>query len=335
MTARMHALTYVDAHALAEFQITAGEVPRPEVLPGDVLVQVRAFSVNPVDFKIRRGRSGTADEPVILGWDFSGEVVEVGASVHDFAIGDEVYGAGELNRAGSYAEFVSVDARLIAKKPKTLSHAEAAALPLTSLTAWEAMVARPELGLNTGGTVLIVGGAGGVGSIAIQLIKACTEAKVIATASRLETAAWCKRMGADETIDHRRGFEPEFARLNLKEVDVVFGTTHSENYAEVFPKILKPFGHLVMIDDPPHFDVIPFKRKSLSVHWELMFTKTLFDHDRQSQGDVLREVAKLVDAGRVRTTARTILKGASIEHVRLAHESAERGLSVGKIVIER
>ncbi|WPB81317.1 zinc-binding alcohol dehydrogenase family protein [Archangium violaceum] len=331
----MKALAYTKAHPLTDFQIKDMEVPRPALKPHDVLMEVKAFSINPVDFKVRGSRTLPNGEPVILGWDAAGVVVEVGPEAKGFKVGDEVYGAGDLTRSGSYGELYAIDSRIIARKPRSLSFTEAAALPLTALTAWEALIARPELELGRGSSALVIGGAGGVGSIAIQLLKQKTQAKVIATASRPETIEWCSRMGADATIDHRKDLEKELERIGIKEVDAIFSTTHSDTYAGVFPKILRPFGNLSLIDDPKTLDIVPFKRKSISVHWELMFTKTLLSYRLESQGEILKELAQLVDEGKIKTTANTILKGATAEHLRFAHEMSEQGKGVGKIVIER
>lgn len=318
----MKALAYVTAHPLSAFSIDLVEVPAPSLRPHDVLVEVRAFSVNPVDYKVRSSRTGTADAPVILGWDGAGIVRAVGPEA-TFAVGDEVYFAGDLTRAGTYAEQVAVDSRLIARKPTSLSFAEAAALPLTALTAWEALIAR-----RPRGNVLVVGGAGGVGSIAIQLLKAKTDARVFATASRPETIAWVRELGADVVVDHR-------APLKLDPIDHVFSTTHTQSLLPQLVEVLRPFGSLALIDDPPSLDIVSLKRKSLSVHWELMFTKSLYNVDLASQGEILAEVAALVDAGKLRTTLRTHLEGFTPANVRAAHELQESGTAIGKTVISR
>lgn len=204
----MRALAYVRAHGLKDFAIEEMELPSPQPRPHDLVVEVRAFSTNPVDYKVRSSRSGTADAPVVLGWDGAGLVTTLGSEAKGFSVGDEVYFAGDLARPGPYAEQVAVDARLVARKPTRLDFAEAAALPLTSLTAWEALVDR-----GAAGSVLVIGGADGVGSIAIQLLKAAMPVHVIATASRPETAAWCRELGADHVIDHRRDLGPQLEEL--------------------------------------------------------------------------------------------------------------------------
>ncbi|WP_413560773.1 zinc-binding alcohol dehydrogenase family protein [Bdellovibrio sp. HCB209] len=331
----MKALGYDKAHSVADFQIKELELPQPELRPLDVLVDVKAFSVNPVDYKIRISRSGKDGQPVVLGWDVAGVISAIGSGVKKFEVGDEVYGAGDLTRPGSYAEQVAIDSRVIALKPKTIDFAEAAALPLTSLTAWEAMISRSEMNLNEASHVLIIGGAGGVGSIAIQLLKSLTKAKVIVTASREDSVKWVKSMGADYVIDYRKDLDRELNEIGIKEVDAVFGTNHTEKYLSQLSKIIRPFGHLALIDDPAIFDVVSFKARSISVHWELMFTKTLFGYKLETQGEILSEVARLVDEGKVKTTMTSRFNGASVDNIKKAHEILESGSSIGKIVVER
>jgi zinc-binding alcohol dehydrogenase family protein len=331
----MKALAYNKAHDVADFQIEEIDLPQPELRPFDVLVEVKAFSVNPVDYKIRSSRSAKDGQPVVLGWDVAGVISAVGSGVVKFKVGDEVYGAGDLTRSGSYAEQVAIDSRIIALKPKTIDFAESAALPLTSLTAWEAMIARSEMNLNESSHVLIIGGAGGVGSIAIQLLKSLTKAKVIATASREDSIKWVKAMGADYVVDYHNDLTKELSQVGVTGVDAVFGTNHTERYLSQLSKIIRPFGHLALIDDPAAFDIVAFKAKSISIHWELMFTKTLFDYKLESQGEILSEVARLIDQGKVKTTMTSKVKGANVANLKKAHEILESGASIGKIVIER
>ncbi|KYG62390.1 hypothetical protein AZI86_16270 [Bdellovibrio bacteriovorus] len=327
----MKALGYKKAHTLADFEISEIQIPVPKLKPHDVLVKVKALAINPVDIKIRQNRNASG-EYVILGWDAAGVIEDLGTDVHGFAKGDEVYYAGDLNRDGSYAEFQAVDHRIIAKKPHSLSFIESAALPLTSLTAWEALLERrfeytPET------KVLVIGGAGGVGSIAVQLLKSETKAKVIATASRPETKAWCEKWGADHVIDHRQNLATELAKLDIKYVDIIFGTTHSADYLTQIPGILKPFGHFVLIDDPKVLDIAAFKSKSLSVHWEFMFAKSSHGYKMETQGHILKTVAHLVDSRKIQSTGNTVLKGLTPGHIRQAHQMIENGTSIGKIVI--
>lgn len=326
----MKALVYYDAHEIKSFSIKEEEVPEPTLLDHDVLVEVKAVAANPVDYKIRKSRSAENGRPVILGWDASGVIRKIGRKVAKFKVGDEVYYAGDLIRDGCYAEYQAVDSRIIARKPHSLSHIQAAAIPLTALTAYEALILQTTTQYSRATKVLIIGGAGGVGSMSIQLLKALTESIVIATASREETIRWCLDLGADRVVDHNLLLESKGS--DVGEVHFVFSTTHSDKYVPLFPVVLKPFGHLTLIDDPGNFDIKPLKRKSITVSWELMFTKTLYGFDLESQGATLAHVASLVDAGAIKTTATTVYQGLTPENIRRAHEALEEGTSIGKIV---
>jgi zinc-binding alcohol dehydrogenase family protein len=330
----MKALGYFTAHQLSSFAIEELEVQEPVINDHDLLVRVKAVSVNPVDYKIRQSRHAEGKRPVILGWDVSGIVEKTGSLVKGFKIGDEVYYAGDLKRDGGNAQLHAVDHRIAAKKPSNLDFAHAAALPLTSLTAYEALFPRAISSMEANDKVLIIGGAGGVGSIAIQILKAMTNTMVLATASRPDTVAWCKRMGADLVLDHTRNLHQQLDQHQIKNVDVIFGTTHSAQYLEIIPQLLRPFGHFCLIDDPRILDIAGFKTKALSVHWEYMFAKTLYGFDIASQGQILQTIAQLVEKGKIISTANMILKGFSAENLRKAHEMLESGKSSGKIVIE-
>lgn len=311
----MKAFTYENAHTLENFQVELREVPEPVLQAQDLLVRVRAFAFNPVDYKIRSSRSGG----VILGWDAAGVVEQVGPDARGFQVGDEVYYAGDLFRPGSHAQLQAIDHRLVARKPANLSFAEAAAVPLTALTAWEALFERgfePQ-------RVLIIGGAGGVGSMAVQLLKAKTDAHVIATASRPETQEWVRSLGADLVIGRDLQVEP---------VDLIFSTTHTAQYLKQLPDLLRPFGHLVLIDDPETLDIAPFKSKSLAVHWEFMFTKSAQNYRPESQGQILDQVARLIERGRLRTTLKEQFEP-DLENYRRAHQQLESGQATGKMVM--
>lgn len=309
------------------------EVAPSALRPRDVRVQVRAVAANPVDFKVAKGRAGSA-EPVIVGWDFAGVVVERGAEATAFQVGDEVYGAGDISRPGAFVEQLAVDERIIAQKPSRLSFTEAAALPLTSLTAWEALLAHADMKLDAPSTVLIIGGAGGVGSAAIQLLKAKSQARVVATASRPDTIAWVRELGADHVVDHHGDVPAQLAALGIREIDAVLSTTHTERHLSAINAVLRPFGHLTLIDDPATLDIVPLKRKALSVHWELMFTKVLYGYALESQGQILAEVARLVDAGSLRSTVRTRLVGMTPENLAQAERTITQGQAIGKVVLE-
>jgi zinc-binding alcohol dehydrogenase family protein len=326
----MKAYTYKQAHHIKDFSIEESDLSTPETGPLDVLVRVKAISFNPVDTKIRQVKSAENSKSLVLGWDASGIIEETGSEVQGFSKGDEVYYAGDLNRPGSYSALQAVDYRLIAKKPATLDFTEAAALPLTSVTAWEALFERGfEYSKDT--KVLIIGGAGGVGSMATQLLKANTDATVIVTASRPETRDWCLKMGADHVIG--RDLHGELEKLGIDQVDIVFGTTHTAEYLEVIRDLLRPFGNLVLIDDPENLDIVSFKAKALSVHWEFMFAKSMFAYRPEQQGQFFTKLATLVDQGKVQSTLNKTLPH-SLESIRQAHELLEEGSTIGKIVME-
>ncbi|WP_069387182.1 zinc-binding alcohol dehydrogenase family protein [Cellulosimicrobium cellulans] len=307
------------------------EVALPPLRPHDLLVRIEAVSVNPVDTKSRAGlRSGTRQ----LGWDASGVVVAVGTAVTRFGVGDEVWYAGDINRPGTNALLHAVDERIVGHKPTALSHAEAAALPLTAITAWETLFDRFGLTSEDEGTLLVVGGPGGVGSILVQLAKKLTRLTVVATAGRDESRDWVLSLGADHAVDHRSLVEDVLA-VAPDGVDLV-STAHSAGNVEAYAEIVRPFGHVVAIDDPHHLDLMPLKRKSIAWHWELMFTRAAFGTpDMVEQGLLLDEVARLVDAGVLRTTARTFVPGLDAEGLRTAHEIVAAGTAVGKVVVHR
>lgn len=329
----MRALGYTKAHLLDQFNIQEVEIEKPKIKTTDLLVQIKAISVNPVDTKIRQRKSSADSTPIILGWDASGIVLEVGADVVDFKIGDEVYYAGELNRAGSNAELQAVDQRLVAKKPKNISFTQAAAMPLTSVTAWEALIENKSLDLNSHPTILIIGGAGGVGSMAIQILKAKSNAIVIATASREETINWCKELGADFVINHANDLKTELQKININEVDAVFSTTHTSNYLPKLNEIIRPFGNFILIDDPENLNVAHFKQKSIKTTWEFMFSKSMFNYHPEEQGKVLSEIALLVESGKIKSTLKQTLEGLNTANLKKAHETLESSKSFGKIVL--
>ncbi len=324
----MKALVYHTAHPVTAFALAEVNVPEPVLREGDLLVDVKAVGFNPVDTKIRASRSASDGRPVILGWDAAGTVIGKGDAVIGFEIGDEVYYAGNLTRDGAYAERQAVDHRLVAKKPASLSFTEAAAVPLTALTAWEMLFEQFNLRKDDACDLLVIGGAGGVGSLAIQFAKVLTKARVYATSGRPESAEWLKGLGVDGVLDRKKplkeaGFGP---------FQYVFSTTHSHFYLDQLSDIMAPFGTFGLIDDPQSFDINPLKRKALKIAWELMFTKSLFDYKPETQGRILAEVAALIDAGHIRTTLAKTFDGLTAENVRQAHEILESGEAVGKMV---
>ena len=311
------------------------ELPIPEATGHDLLVEVKAISVNPVDTKVRAGFS--SDTPRVLGWDGVGVVKAVGPQVTLFAPGDEVWYAGALGRPGSNSEFQLVDERIVALKPRTLDNASAAALPLTAITAWELLFDRLGVtrGGNKGDTLLIVGAAGGVGSILTQLASKLTRMTVIGTASRPESQQWVRNAGAHHVIDHRQPLTQELARIGIPAVTHVASLNNTdEHYLELIAA-LAPQGKLALIDDPESLDARPLKLKSISLHWEFMFTRSMFEtQDIIAQHQLLTEVATLIDQKVITTTLGEHYCAITAENLRKAHTQLETGRAVGKIVLE-
>lgn len=314
------------------------ELPRPEPGPRDLLVEVRAVSVNPVDTKVRRRAAADAGPWKVLGWDAAGVVVEVGDEVSGFGAGDEVFYAGVLNRPGTNAEYHAVDFRIVGRKPSSIDFAQAAALPLTAITAWEALFDRLDVRRAVPGAapaVLVVGGAGGVGSIAIQLVRQLTDLTVIATASRPETVEWVTNLGAHHVADHTRPLASEVAALGIGAPAFVFSTTATDRHLAAIAELIAPQGRWALIDDPGVVDIAPFKRKSVSTHWEFMFTRPMFETvDISAQGELLDEVSRFVDAGVLKTTLGDHFGAINAANLRRAHALIERGAARGKIVLE-
>ncbi|PZQ50289.1 MAG: zinc-binding alcohol dehydrogenase family protein [Novosphingobium pentaromativorans] len=315
------------------------ELPCPQPTGRDLLVAVQAVSVNPVDTKVRAGVAPfDGREERILGWDAAGIVKAIGPDVTRFKVGDPVFYAGDIARDGSNAEYQLVDERIVGHAPSTLSVAEAAALPLTAITAWETLFDRLRVQDRTEqnpATILIIGGAGGVGSIAIQIARARTDLTIIATASRPETADWVRSLGADHVIDHSRPMAPQIAVLGLDAPRFVFSTTHTDRHLADIAELIAPQGRLALIDDPATLDIVGFKRKAVSVHWELMFTRSLFGTaDMGEQGKLLDEVAMLADRGEIRTTLTQTLSPINAANLIAAHRQIETATTRGKIVLE-
>ncbi|MDB5819574.1 MAG: NADPH:quinone reductase, partial [Rhizobacter sp.] len=311
--------------------------PDPVPTERDLLVRVKAISVNPVDTKVRAGEKPDAGQAKVIGWDVCGTVEAVGSGVTGFRPGDRVYYAGSIVRPGADSELHVVDERIASIAPKSLSDAQAAAMPLTTITAYELLFDR--LGVAPGGgegqSLLIVGGAGGVGSILIQLARQMTRLEVIATASRPETRQWCLDHGAHVVIDHGKPLSGELQVARLDEVDMVASLTQTARHYEELIACLKPQGKLSLIDDMPSLDATRLKVKALSLHWELMFTRSRFQTaDMHRQGELLAEVAALVDAGTVRSTLNAEYGTINAANLRRAHALIESGKSLGKVVLE-
>ena len=314
------------------------ELPVPTASGHDVLVRVEAISVNPVDTKIRSPKPQVEAEPKMLGYDAAGVVEAVGEHVTLFQPGDEVYYAGDVTRSGSNAQFQLVDERLVGRKPTTLDFAQAAALPLTAITAWELLFDRMPYSIDMEGntrSLLIIAGGGGVGSIAIQLARHA-DFTVIATASRTETADWCKSMGAHHVIDHRQPLAPQLESLGFKQVDAVLNLADTDRYWEVIGEIIAPLGHVGLIAEPSGLLKIgdPYKAKSIGIHWEMMFARPRFrTADMIEHHRLLGRVASLVDSGELRTTHTETLGSINAANLREAHRRLESGTTIGKLVL--
>lgn len=314
------------------------ELPRPKATGHDLLVEVAAISVNPVDTKVRRRASPDAGEWKVLGWDAVGRVAEIGEAVTAFKPGDEVFYAGSITRPGANSQFHLVDERIVGHKPKILSNAEAAALPLTAITAWEMLFDRLDIRRSVPGAanaIVIVGGAGGVGSIAIQLARALTDVAVIATASRPETQDWVRELGAHHVVDHSKPIAEQIAALGIGAPAFVFSTTETHRHLDEIVELIAPQGRFGLIDDPEALSIMGFKRKAVSIHWELMFTRPIYQTpDMDEQGKLLNEVAGLIDKGKIRTTLSQVLRPINAENLKQAHALIESGRAKGKIVLE-
>jgi zinc-binding alcohol dehydrogenase family protein len=295
-------------------------------------------SVNPVDTKVRQRQEPEEGGWVVLGFDAVGSVEAVGSEVKSFKPGDSVFYAGAINRPGTNSEYHLVDERIVGHAPTSISNAEAAALPLTAVTAWEMLFDRLDVNRPTAqgaNTILVIGGAGGVGSIAIQLLRAMTNMTVIATASRPETRDWVIKCGAHYVIDHHQSLASEVEKLGLGAPGFVFSTTNTGSHLADIVELIAPQGRFGVIDDPENFSASPFKRKAVSLHWELMFTRSLFGTpDMAEQGKVLNQISALVDAGKIRSTVTNVAGKIDAATLRAVHAHIETGSSRGKTVLE-
>jgi zinc-binding alcohol dehydrogenase family protein len=332
MTENMRAVGYRKSLPITDpDSLVDAELPVPEPGPHDLLVRVEAVSVNPVDTKVRNGND-PAGELKVLGYDAAGVVVGVGAEVTRFRVGDEVYYAGSIGRPGTNSQFHLVDERITGHKPATLDFAEAAALPLTTITAWEALFDRFRLGKDSTGTLLVMGAAGGVGSVLVQLARALTGVTVIGTASRPESQRWVTELGAHHAVDHHGDLVASVREVAPAGVDYIF-TPFSAGNVDRFVELLRPGGEITAIDEPAGLDLLPLKAKSLTWHWELMFTRPLFAPEDPAQHELLEAAARLVDEGVLRTTVAQRLEPINAATLRQAHELVEAGAMTGKVVI--
>lgn len=336
----MKAVGYRKSLPIAEAQsLIDVDLPVPEPKGRDLRVSVKAISVNPVDTKMRMRSTPAEGAVAVLGWDVAGVVDATGPEATLFKAGDEVFYAGAIDRPGANAQLHLVDERIVGRKPKSLSFTEAAALPLTSITAWELLFDR--LAVRPGKSpddrsLLIVGGAGGVGSILIQLARRLTGLTVIATASRPETTQWCRDLGAHAVIDHSKPLRAQIETLGLPPVAMVASLTNTDTHFEALAELIAPQGHLALIDDPATLAVSLLKRKSVALHWEFMYTRSLFQTaDMIAQHNLLNDIAALVDDGVIRTTLGEDYGAINAANLKRAHAMLESGRARGKIVLSK
>ncbi|MGQ7944701.1 zinc-binding alcohol dehydrogenase family protein [Flavobacterium sp. WC2509] len=327
-------LPITEQDSFAEF-----EIPKPIPGANDLLVKIDAVSVNPVDFKIRQGsaKNTVLETPKIIGWDAVGTVEAIGENVKLFKVGDAVYYAGDITKQGSNAEYQIVDERIVGKKPKSLSIEEATVMPLTGLTAWEILFDRIRINpeKDKGKTILIIGGAGGVGSIAIQLAKKVAGLTVIATASRQESIDWCKEQGADFVVNHKNLVD-EVRKNGFNQVDFIVDFVDINQYWSAFVELIKPQGHIGSISDPlENVNLRQLKGKSVSFHWELMFTRSMFQtEDMIEQHNILNKITDLLDNRTIQSTLKTTLVGLTANNFKEAHRLLESGKTIGKIAVK-
>jgi len=314
------------------------QMDRPQPMGKDLLVNVRAISVNPVDVKVRASKSGTETTPRILGWDAAGEVIAVGPEVENFAVGDQVFYAGDITRSGSNSEYQLVDERIVGRMPTQLDYPAAAALPLTVITTWEGLFDR--LGISSHGddegkAILMIGGAGGVGSIAIQIARKLAKLKVIATASREESREWCFRFGANNVINHHNSLVEELTALGINKVDYIFCLNNTDQHWAIMAKVIAPQGRICsIVETEKPVDLGALKKKSATFVWELMFTRSMYQTaDMIEQQRLLNTIADLVDNGELVTTVNQVIRPISAKNLRQAHAQIEQGNTIGKIVL--
>jgi len=314
-------------------------LPTPVAGGRDLLVQISAIAVNPVDTKIRKPKDKVEASPKILGWDAAGTVLAVGPECRLFKVGDQVFYAGDVMRPGTNAEFQLVDERIVGIKPQSLSMEEAAALPLTAVTAWEALFDRMGITLkpeqNLGKSILIIGGAGGVGSIAVQLASKLAGLTVIATASRPESIEWVKELGAHQVVNHHHDLATQMAAMNMAQVDYILCNNDTDHYFSVMAELIKPQGRICsIVETTKPVDLGLLKNKSATFVWEFMFTRAMFQTpDMIRQHQILNLVSGLVDEGTLKTTVNQVLSPINAANLRTAHAQLESGSTIGKIVL--
>ncbi|EDL54246.1 Alcohol dehydrogenase, zinc-binding protein [Vibrio mediterranei AK1] len=337
MTTMMKAIGFSESKTIdEENSLYEFEMAMPEIGEFDLLVKVAAISVNPADAKIRvrSAVNKTLESPRVLGFDAVGEVVSVGSKVTDFTEGERVYYAGDVTRPGTNAQYHAVDSRIVARAPKGLTDAEAAVVPLTALTGWEALFDRLRVDPSERKTLLIIGGAGGVGSITTQIAKQLTNLTVIATASRPETEAWVKEMGADYVANHRNLVE-SVHDLGFETVDYIFNVADTVGHWDAMAELIAPQGMIgSIVEFDSGIDLSKLQGKSVGFVWELMFTRSIYKtQDMYKQGDILKQVANLIDSGRIQSTLTKEINGFNAESLKQGHRLMESGAMIGKLAI--
>lgn len=309
------------------------DLPLPSLLPLSVQVQIKAIAVNPIDTKVRALQGGYQAEEKVLGWDACGIVTKMGSEVENIAIGDCIYYAGCISQSGCNAEYQNVDYRLVAHAPRNLSHAQAAAIPLTSITAWESLFERLQIAEESPDkSLLVIGGAGGVGAMAIQLAKALSNVKVIATASRPESRDYCLKMGADKVIDHKQLLVEQ---LQAHSIDYILCCHDTSGYFEQMAELIAPLGKIcVLVDSQSPLDMNKLKRKSVSFHWEFMFSRPLYDNKPEHHGNILKKLSRLIEQGQVHSTMTRSLSPINKTNLLKAHQKMEEGKQIGKLTLE-
>lgn len=330
----MKALIYRKKNTIENFAITLSEVPDPVPGDSDILVSVKAIGINPGEAQFRR----TIDPPeggyMILGYEFSGIVSGFGKSVKGFAIGDRVFGLGDPRRYGCYAQLIAVDYRNVAKFPSTLPFSDAAALPLLTFTAWQSIFRIANQLPEDVRSVMVIGAAGGVGSMALQLLKAKTNVKILATASRQESAEWSKKMGADDVLDHKKDILQQLKNRGFDTVDMIFSVNGLKESISWIPEVIRPYGYLSLVDLKDAVDLSKLMGKSVTVFMETVFTRVVYEYQYELIDHVLNELLSLMEKGKISSPMNTVLKGLTEANIKTAHNLLEEGSSVGKIVLE-
>jgi NADPH:quinone reductase len=331
---KMKALVYRKKNTVKKFRIKLEEVPDPILNENDVLVSVKAFAVNPGDALFRRTQDPQKGGYRILGYDFGGVIQKIGEKVNGFAVGDRVYGVGDSARQGSYAEKVAVDYCSVAKIPPSVPFDHVAGAPIATMTAWESLFRDHDKLPEGVKNVLVLGAAGGVGTMAVQLLKARTDVQVIVTASRDESVEWLQQFNPDVILDHSQDAPEQLRRCGISGVDFVYAVKGLKEAITWLPKVIRPYGHLSIIEVDTGVDLWQFLGKSISIHLEYVFSKSAFDYKKESHGQILEEVISLVGAKKVKSPVKTVLKGLTVQNIFLAHSMLEQGHTIGKIVIE-